>query len=365
MQRNVGIWKSLIGLGLVSLFAAALPFLAAQIPLGLNFPSDRTTLPMAFGASLLFVGLVELLARKRAIMIVLVSIAVALSTGAQFVNAAKYEEDWEVQKSLVRQLILRIPNLEPNTALVYQYTTALQEFHSTSNSLTPMFNLVYAPDIDEMKFPYYFMDLRVHAGLVAAALKNGSSIHKPYNPFDFDAPPGNLLAIQFMPPWCLQVLTPDYARLYPHLPDELAASVAFSNPGLIELDSASPVQPLKKFLVPTKHQAGVNTIRWRSVARQMKDWKKVVEIGDLALADGRYGYPEQPSERLPFILGYGYLERWDRAAELTLETLRRDKNTVPMLCHAWSDLAQNAPKSPDQEKALAQVQKKLACSGSD
>ncbi len=363
--KERGLWKNLLVLGLAALALGALPFLAARIPLGLNFPSDRTTLPMALGASLVFVGLVELAGRKRAVMIILVSLAIALGAGSQFVTAARFEEDWDVQQSFIRQLMIRIPNLQPETAILYQYTTALQDFHSTSNSLTPLINMLYAPefkgspeDLLAAHLPYYFMDLRRDGEMVQDALGVNEPIEKEYKPFNFKAPPGHVLAVQFAPPWCLQVLSPGYARLYPHLPPELAAVVAYSNPYLIGSGKILLDNPIRK-IFKEEAPGWCEYYQMAEKARMEGDWEKVAEIGDEAFA--RAGYPQQPSERLPFILGYGYQERWQRAAELTNEMVRRDKNTIPLLCRAWSELFANAPQSQAKDRVIAEIQTTLDC----
>jgi hypothetical protein len=369
-DQERGLWKDLIGLGLAALLLGALPFLAARIPLGLNFPSDRTTLPMAFGASLMFVGLVELVGRKRTIMVGLVSLAVALGAGSQFVTAARFETDWDVQNTFIRQMKIRIPNLPPETALLYQYTTSLQEFHSTSNSLTPLINMLYAPefvaeiggstaDLSDTRLPYYFMDLRRDGEMVLDALEQDQPIQKEYKPFDFSAPPDHGLAVQFAPPWCLQVLEPGRARLYPHLPDELARAVVYSNPGLIQLDNTLTDSPINEIFEINASPGWCEYYQMAEVARQQGDWKRVAAIGDEAFK--RDGYPQQPSERLPFILGYGYQGRWERAVDLSTEMLRRDKNTLPLLCDAWGELSANAPQSQEKEAAISTIQNKSDC----
>jgi hypothetical protein len=39
--------------------------------------------------------------------------------------------------------------------------------------------------------------------------------------------------------------------------------------------------------------------------------------------------------------------------------VRRDKNTLPLLCNAWRELSANAPQSQEKEDAISAIQRKL------
>jgi hypothetical protein len=357
------VWKQVAGLGVFSLLTAGLPFLAAGIPTGLLFPSDRTTLPMAFGASLLFVGVVDALAWKRAIKVVLVAMAVSLATGVQLVNAVSYENDWNTQISFFRQLTLRAPGLREDTALVYAHTPALQTSHSSDNSFTATLNWVYAPDFNANTMPDFLYDLRLRSDSVLPALVEGQPLYSGYGDMNFSSPADQVLMLQYAPPWCLQVLEPEFEGLYPHLPDDLAHSVKYSNPEVINLDPEIPAVLPREVFGAGQAQDWCYYFQLADVARQRGDWQAVADLGDRAfqLIDP----PKQPSERLPFIQGYGYVGRWDRAEELTLETIKRDKNTQPMLCPIWSELEQNTPESELKSETITRIHAKLKCQSNE
>ena len=54
------------------------------------------------------------------------------------------------------------------------------------------------------------------------------------------------------------------------------------------------------------------------LARQQGDWQQVAALADQAFGLG--DYPNDPTERLPFIEGYAHVERWEQAMELTRQS---------------------------------------------
>lgn len=348
--------RQALGLGALALLVGGLPFLVTGIWVGLDFPSDRTTLSMLFGASLLFAGLIELLGRKRSLKILLVSLAVGLAIGMHFLNAADYARDWEAQATFFRQLAARLPGLRPGTALVYEYTTALQDLHVTDNSFTGPLNWMYAPNMTGRQLPYQIYDLRLRTSKTLPPLEPGRTFQDPYGAYTFSGATDSLLAVQFAPPGCLQVLRPEYAGVYPHLPDQLAAAVRLSNLEQVELAPADPAGPLPEIF----KAAGVDwctLYEQADLAAQLGDWQQVARLGDQALV-GRDG-PRQPAERLPFIHGYAHTGRWDRAEAITLEMVAEDRATRPLACRVWAGLAVSTPASPEKAAAAGRVRQAL------
>ena len=115
-SRNWG--SSLVLIGSFGLLIAGWPFWVTDLPIELDFPWDRFTLTMMFGSSLLFVGLIILLTRKRLVRIVLLGLLIGLAIGLHFQNANYYRREWNAQKELFWQLTWRAPGIEPGTMLL-------------------------------------------------------------------------------------------------------------------------------------------------------------------------------------------------------------------------------------------------------
>ncbi|MCK4818497.1 hypothetical protein KA005_22195 [bacterium] len=357
-------YKQALSLGFLFLVIGSIPFIVAGIPLGLDFPLDRTILPMMPGASLFIVGVVDLVTKRRLTKIAIISILVTIATGSQIITAISYVNDWENQESFFRQLTWRIPGIEEGTSIVYQYTKSLQGFHSTANSLTAPINWIYAPGFSgDDDLPYYLFDLRQSDDLLDS-LKNGNRLQEKYGKINFHGQDGGVIVVQFDPSVCLHVLLPQYNRLYPDLPVHLGRAVRYSNPNVIEL------QPNKPAYVPSEIFGYDEPDDWcyfyqkAELALQKKDWQEVADIGDNVFKSNLT--PKHPIEILPFIHAYGMVNQWEKAEELTYLTKNLDEDSVPILCEIWKILKNETQDIKNKDLMVNQVLLDLECTaGSD
>jgi len=81
-----------IGLGLLAMLLAGIPFLVTDLPLRLTFPNSRFTLPFALGVAFLLVALLELLPLWN-YKVLFASLLAALAVGAHFNNGYLWRED--------------------------------------------------------------------------------------------------------------------------------------------------------------------------------------------------------------------------------------------------------------------------------
>ncbi len=349
-------WPEAISLGLLALVVAGLPFLLTGLSVGLNFPSNRLTLPMAFGSSLLLVGLLDLLPCRRLFKILAVSLVVALAVGVQYRAAASYQQDWSYQQEFLRQLTWRVPGLEPNTALL---TTELPNSYSTDNSLTAPLNWIYAPQLDGKALPYLLLYLELRRESTLPSLAPGLPIQARYGEMTFSGSTDRTLLVYYAPPACLRVFNPQYEAHYPRLNDWLAEAMPLSNLDVIQAAPATPASLPGEVFDPESETSWCYYFQKADLARQMEDWQKVAEIGEIAfrLDDS----PNHASERVPFIQGYAYTGNWERAVELTAQTIEINKFMGPMLCDTWQDILRNAAEGQAKDAAVQAIQAILSC----
>jgi hypothetical protein len=349
----------LVGLGILSLLVGGLPFLAADIPMGLEFPDDRSMLPMIFGASLLFVGIIDLLPVKRVFKILLLSLAVSLAVGVQVINAFTYQDDWQVQSSFLRQLTTRAPGLQPDSAIVYEYTSALQGTRFSDNSLTAALNWSYAPQLDGSHLPYFIYDLRLQTGPVQPALASGAAIESTYGGFTYSGSSEDLLMVQFSPPWCLHVLEPEHKQLYPDLPNNLSRAIRHTNRDLIQADPDQPATLPAEIFVQQPEADWCTLYQQADLARQLEDWGAIAELAPAAFQHD--DHPIHAVEVLPFIQAYGHTGSWEQAEDLTRSVFEQDSTSQPVLCYIWDDFVDDTPESAARESAAARVVTLLGC----
>ncbi|UYN88648.1 MAG: hypothetical protein KIT08_05975 [Anaerolineales bacterium] len=343
--------RSPIWLGLATVCIASLSFWVADLRISLSFPQDRGTIPMMFGASLLFAGVLGGL-RVRAKTYLLAGL-IALSVGMHFLISNEYRLEWERQGELFRQLAWRAPSLADNTAIISPELRVLR--HSTDNSLTAPLNWMYAaPQPGETLHYSWF-----YAGLRSSAfnrLEASGVLSRSYDFVRYEGRAENILVVIYEPPGCLRVIDPVIDANYPMLSPEVADLARFSN---TELISESETEAKLPYWDQGPSNSWCYYFQKADLARQQQDWQHVVELGDIAfeLDD----HPNHPAERLPFIEAYARVGRGDDALHLTWVSLEVTPLMQPMLCDLWLRLADNELDSSIVQEALDQLQ----CSGSN
>lgn len=353
-----GWWQPALSLGAVSLLVGSLPFLATNIGVNLNFPQNRTLLPMMLGSSLLFVSLIDGLCRVRWAKICLVACLVGLSVGVHFKNSLGFQKDWEYQKAFFWQLTWRVPGLKPGTTLV---TTDLPEIHSTDNSLTAPLNWIYANHPLSDEIPYLMLFLRLREEQNLPYLRNDLQLNTRYGAFQFNGSNNNILSFYDNYPGCVKILHPKFDARLPQLPLPLKRSLTLVNLDSINANPPEPASLPLEIFGPEPEDNWCYYFEKADLARQIGDWQKIKQLGDEAFqfAAAR----QKASENAPFIQGYAYVGDWRRAEELTAETLKIDPNLQPMLCLLWRDITKNASQSIQKEHTLQSLQIILNCSG--
>lgn len=359
-KKNWGFSLRWIGLGILALLLAGVPFLVADLPVRLTFPNSRFTLPFALGAALLLVAILELLPRWSS-KILWASALAGLAVGLQFNNGYLWREDWQQQKSFFWQMLWRIPDLRPGTILLSSDTPF--EYLS-DNSLTFPLNWTYAPEIHstEMEHAYFFVSVRL--GNELEALQPGLAVHQDYLAATFDSSSDNLVAVHFAPPGCFRVLHPVYDKdlpLAPAMGEEKALLLETGLPVLprtaakaLEVSNLAQILPSPAkgnqppgILGPEPEHTWCYYFEKADLARQGEDWEQVAEIGDQVFAIPYY--PDDSSEYLPFVEAYARTGRWEDARDLTRKTAGLMPILRPALCAVWQrvegDAAATIPTS--------------------
>ncbi len=356
-----------IGLGLLSMLLAGVPFLVADLPLRLTFPNSRFTLPFALGAAFLLVAILELVPRWNTKILLGCALA-ALAVGVQFNTGYLWREDWQAQKSFFWQMLWRIPDLQPGGILLSSDTPF--EF-SSDNSLTFPLNWIYAPENEttEMEHAYFFVSVRL--GNELKALEPGLPVHQDYLAATFDSSSDNLVAVHFAPPGCFRVLHPVYDRHLPRapamgedaalltetgipvLPRSAAKALELSNLGIITSQPENDVVPPAILGAEPAH-TWCYYFEKADLARQEENWDRVAEIGDRAFAIPYF--PDDYSEYLPIIEAYARTGRWEDARDLTRKTADLMPVLQPALCAVW----QRVEDDPAGTIPSAQVEKMKA-----
>lgn len=345
--------------GLLALFIAGGPFWLTDLKVGLVFPNDRFTLPFMLGASLLLAGLIAWLPVPQWCTSLLLAAVVGFSVGLHFQTAIVYNRDWSVQRSLMWQLVWRIPALQPGTILL---SNELPVTHYTDNSLSAPLNWTFDPNNDPqvMKYMLFYPTLRQ-----AEAMGNFQahySIKHDYLATTFYGSTDQVMVIYYQPPGCLRVLDAEVEQSNWMVPEYLRATLFLtSTQPILPAPQANDPQP-----TPPAHIYGSEISRgWcyyyekADLARQLGDWETVVALGDEAFSKG--DYPNDPIERFPFIEGYAHTGNWARAQELSQEVSTITPIARPMLCKLWERIERDAQPGEEGVEILQSVWQTMEC----
>ena len=357
-HRETRWGREAIVLGVISLMVAPIPFWTTGLDPGFGFPADRLTLPMMFGASLLLVGILELILKFRPAKVFVLSLIIGFAVGQHYQNGISYRRDWQQQVKFFRQLTLRIPGLEPNTAILSNELPS----RSTDNSLSAPLNWIYDTNISTEQLPFYmfYIDLRfTNKGI---QFDQPITLSKNYVFSSFNSTTEHAIVLYYKLPGCLRVLNESYHQYDPSLPLEVKEALPLSNfEQILSLDHPSIKMPPPLTKEPS-------TMDWcyyfekADLARQRGEWSQVANFSDQALKVGfDDSTAKHASEYELFIHGYAHTEQWEKAHNLTVDAFTIDPTLGPMLCDAWNRFESETPVSAERTDAFKEVNNALGC----
>ncbi|HRQ24897.1 MAG TPA: hypothetical protein PLF42_15835, partial [Anaerolineales bacterium] len=317
----------------------------------LNFSMDRFMLPFMLGSSLILACLIALIKNRR-VQLISLALLVGFASGRHVRLEENFRRDWKTQHSLFQQMTLRIPDLAKGTILL---ANDFPVTYFSDNSLTGALNWIYSPP-GEMNAILYYASIRV--GRTLPSVEPGQPHQLYYVGPTFYGNTDHVLVVYFQPPGCFRVVDPEVEANNRLLPPSLRDVVKYSNRGVIQSGE-------QKQLPPSLYR-GEPSHDWcyyfgqAELARQMKDWERVVEIGEIALALD--DTPNDPLERFVFIEGYAHVGEWKKAVELSKVSYRVSRNFVgPLLCTLWDRIERETEASMAKEQALEAARTEFGC----
>ena len=341
----------IIALGIIMLFLGGPPFWLSNVPVSLGFPANRATLSFLLGVSFILAGLLEYVPTKFKYGIAVVFIA--LAAGRQFLWANEFRRDWADQKNLFWQMTWRAPGLKKNTIVLINEKL---EYYA-DNSLGAALNWIYAPDnhSDVVDYVLFYPTNRE-----SLSLTPNTPVNYDFLAGKFKGNTSQTVAFYYSPPGCLRLLDPEIDVDNRLIPDDSfmrdAALLSSSAPILSKSTARMP-----DVYNPEPAHGWCYYFQKADLARQMRDWKTVTQLGDAAFALN--DYPNDPIERFVFIEGYAHMGDWEKATELSMDSYAVSEKLVgPLLCKLWDRIARETESTPEQNVTLDVVQTQLECS---
>jgi len=348
----------LILVGIITLFFAGWPFWSTGLPIGLDFPWDRFTLAMMIGTSLIFAGLVLLIARNHWQRALFFGVLTSLAIGLHFQNANHYRREWATQREMFWQLTWRAPGLAPGTMIL---TSELPFTHFSDNTLTAPLNWTYSPDELPTQMPYLLYQIESRLGKGLDEFEPGLPIEQDYRATAFKGSTDQTLVLYYSPPGCVQVLDQAVHAKIPQKPKYISDAMPLSDLGLINPDANPAARPPEHILGPEPDHNWCYYYEKADLARQTGNWARVVQLAEAAFKLDQRLYPVNAPEFIPYIEGNARTGNWTVAVELTSQSLNLSSRMDRILCITWDRIMNATSTSPERDQALDQVNRLINC----
>ena len=326
---------------------------AANFKLNTHFPADRFFLPFMLASTAIIFLFISLLWKKRFLFSVAFSLIFSLSLSFHVFQANIYRNEWDRFEDFITQVSWRIPSLKENTLLVTDQST-LQYY--SDNSLTAALNWLYANSNQDKTLPYLINFTDARLGRSLPSLSPSTKVIHNFRTHQFNGTTDQMILFYHLPPGCLHVADPDLDPFNPLIDASIRSSTALSKPDLIE---AEVHQNQVFFGDDQKSGTWCYYYQKASLAAQNQDWQAVVELGQTAFTLN--DHPNDASERVPYIEAYAMSDDWQRAFDLTADTIEVSELYQPMLCRLWERIESRSMSSQEKSKALEDVNEFLNC----
>lgn len=345
-------------LGVVALFTGILPMwvIGKSIATHKNqMAATRFGFASTLGAALLFMLLVEYFIADRKKANLAIALLASLAIGIHLQNANIYEYSWEKQKNLYQQLVWRIPDLAPNTAIISaEEVLPYMGDYPTTYALNTIF-----PSSSE-KTPYWFFSIYMNYPDQIRALLDGLPIEEWHLLSSFSGNSKESLYISYEPGLgqCLWVLRPEDAdlRLISDLEQRASQNSALDR---ILIEEKSEKTLPSAIFGEEMPENWCSYYQRADLARQRGNWDGVVSLWEEAMSNDKR--PENGFEYIPFIEGYAHLENWAEAKKLTRNANKVSQGMAPILCNSLFRLEERTAQTGARDAVLADLYDYLAC----
>lgn len=257
-----------------------------------------------------------------------------VSVGYQIQVGNVYRKDHLRQQRFYSQLKWRIPSLKTGTAI---YSPFIISGREADYSYSMGINLLYDTDIQD-SLEYWFLTPRYQPvkNLVEdKTIELEGLIRGP----EFRGTSADMVSVYMPDSGCLLVLDSIYAQ-YPSGVDDFSAYGDLTNfDRIVDTGSENGIFP--------QAFGKISSNQWcyyferADLARQQKDWQKVIQIYEEASTLGFN--PSESIEYIPLIQALAKTGSVEKALEITATAMKKSKEINPSACMLWDQLLQEDP----------------------
>ena len=363
LDRKTWLWQALL-LGLYAVLVGCLQAWVTERRIIEDFHANRYAMPAMLGAALVWTALAEWISRSKLQKAILIGSLIGLAMIFHWNTAQDFTTIWQNQVDFYWQLSWRAPVITPKTAIL----TEEELFpNQGSFSTAAALNLMYPqenPTGETLDYWVYTMNPR---------FRNNYAYEQPFDiplktrfrTLAFSSKTPDTVIVYYNPQRadCLWLLSEADIK-NPLLPELTRQMLPISNLDRIRSAPSNPAYPPTEMIGAEPEHQFCYLYQKAALAMQEKDTPTALAYAEEAWKT----YPpsdaafKTPHEWLTFINAYAAADRWQDAADLTLEASAiRPGEYYRYLCAAWDQLDNHPSTSPDKTTALAAVRDQLTC----
>lgn len=347
-RQNDKETREMLVLGTAAMLLGYLPGIMIDVsPSSTSTYHDRYLLPGFWGIAIFTVSWVSLVFKQRKLRYLLFSGMICLGIFFQIQNAFMYRYSWKYQQQFQWSMKWRVPDLEPDTAVITDGVVAsFMGGWADSSMLIEM----YGKKQGIMPTPYWYFNAAEKDYL--SGIESGKPIYVKSKMYQFETEAENVLLIT----------KPEYGKCAWVL-DEADLMNPYLESGI---ETYIPYQNKSRIITNSDHQMPASIFGTDYV----HDWCYYFEKADLALDLGRYEevlalYDEaaakgismgNPTEMRPFIKAAAFSGEWDKALAWSEQAASEEpKKTGPYYANLWKIIERDVPDSPEKAEAAARA----------
>jgi hypothetical protein len=329
-----------------------------------DFHANRYALPAMLGAALVWTAAIEWISRSKLQKAVLMGSLIGLALIFHWNTAQDFATLWQNQLDFYWQLSWRAPALTPETAILSE-----EELFPNQGSFSTAaaINLIYPQQdlrSDTLDYWVYTMNPR---------FKNNYAYEQPFDlplktrfrTLAFSGKTPDTIIVFYNPQRadCLWLLSEEDLK-NPLLPELTRQMLPISNLERIRTAPDIDAYPPTDMIGAEPKHNFCYLYQKAALALQEKDTTTALSLAEQAWqttppSDENF---KTPHEWLTFIRAYAAAERWQDAADLTLEVSAiRPGEYYRYLCAAWDQFETAPSTSPNKITALVTVRDQLTC----
>ena len=168
--------------------------------------------------------------------------------------------------------------------------------------------------------------------------------------FNFQGTTDRLILFYHNPPGCVHIADPELDSYNPLIQKDIRPAAALSR---LDLIKNAENQNSVFFVKSGAEQSWCYYYEKASLAVQNSNWVEAARLGDIAF--NLNDYPNDASERLPFIEAYAMAAEWQKSIDLSSLTIQISDLYKPMVCKLWERILKNVnPNSHQNIPAIAE-----------